>query len=51
MDIYERMYYMLFNRITDALVALEHGEIDRVKEILENSQTEAEEMFASNVLS
>lgn len=49
MDIYERMYYMLFNRVTDALEALERGETDKVKEILIKSQTETEEMFVSHV--
>ncbi len=43
-EIYKRMYYHLFNAITDALEANTEEEI---KKILMHAQIETEEMFIS----
>ncbi len=45
MSIYKKMYYHLFNCVTDAL---EEADIDKVKEILKNAQIETEEIYISS---
>ncbi len=47
MNIYEEMYYKLFNRVTDALESIERGQFTKIKEILEDAQSETEDMFIS----
>ena len=42
---YERLYYLLFNRITDAVNAIEEGRIDDALKLLNDAQAEAEEQF------
>ena len=43
-ELYKKMYYRLFNRVTDALNAKTKEESD---EILKNAQIETEEMYIS----
>lgn len=47
MNIYEEMYFRLFNRVSMALEALNSKDYDKTKLILENAQAETEEMFIS----
>ncbi len=42
MKIYKKMYYRLFNVITDAL---DKNNIDEIKEILKQGQLQTEEMY------
>ena len=42
---FEKMYYTLFNHITDASEALQKGNIAAALETLKNAQLEAEEMY------
>lgn len=45
---YEKLYFFLFNRITDALIALKDGRsLDAIR-ILSSAQSEAEEKFISS---
>ena len=44
---YEKMYHLLFNAITDALDAYDYGEMQRVLNLLEAAQREAEELYLS----
>lgn len=45
---YEKLYFFLFNRITDALIALNDGRsLDAIR-ILSSAQSEAEEKFISS---
>ena len=39
---YKKMYFRLFNTITDAL---EENDIEKMREILKNGQIETEEMY------
>ena len=41
---YKRMYYHLFNTITDVL---KETDIEKIKETLKNGQIETEEMYIS----
>lgn len=45
MDEYKRLYYFLFNAITDALEAMDAGYAPEAAEMLKDSQREAEEMY------
>jgi len=42
---YKKLYFLLFNRITDALEELEHLNIGTAKELLRQSQIDAEEAY------
>ena len=42
---YEKLYFYLFNRITDALEELEKGRAGTARSILVSAQQRAEEMF------
>ena len=42
---FHRMYLLLFNRITDALKALDRGDAASARAILMQAQQEAEELF------
>ena len=42
---FEKMYYRLFNAITDALRSLDADDLSNVKTILIKAQCETEEMF------
>ncbi len=42
---FKRMYFLLFNRITDAIGALERGERERARLILIRAQQDAEELY------
>lgn len=42
---FKRMYLRLFNRITDAIEALEHGDAVQAKTILIRAQQDAEQQY------
>ena len=42
---FKRMYLHLFNRVTDALAALEAGDPARARELLIAAQQECEELY------
>ena len=42
---YKKMYYTLFNSITDALQAMKEQNYGLAREIMEKAQQEAEEIF------
>ena len=42
---YKRMYYLLFNAVTDALRLLEKGEISLAQRHHRHAQQQAEELF------
>ncbi len=42
---FRRMYLLLFNRITDAIDAIEHGDAVRARAILIRAQQDAEELY------
>lgn len=42
---FKRMYFLLFNRITDALKALERGDAAQARAILIHAQQDAEELY------
>ena len=44
MEMYQKMYYHLFNAITDAL---EENKIDDIKKLLIKAQQETEEIYVS----
>ena len=44
MDMYKKMYYHLFNAVTDAL---EENDIEKMKKILVNAQQKTEEIYIS----
>lgn len=44
---YRKMYYTLFNSITDALRELEKSNYGSAKELLQKAQQETEEMYLS----
>ncbi len=44
---YQKMYTMLFNAITDALMQMEKQNYGAAKEILVSAQQEAEEIYMS----
>lgn len=43
--LYSELYYMLFNRITDAVQALDKGLPEQAREILCQAQLDAEEQY------
>lgn len=45
MEIYQKMYTILFNKISDALEQLEKGNFGIAKELLITAQIEAEAYF------
>ena len=45
MEIYKKMYYRLFNSITDALAALEQQNFGAAAEILRQAQIDSEEIY------
>ena len=47
MDCYRELYYMLFNRITDALAQLQAQNYGTASAILIQAQQEAEEQYLS----
>ena len=42
---YRKMYYHLFNAVTDALAALEKQNIGQAKELLMEAQQQCEEIY------
>ena len=46
-NIYKKLYYTLFNRISYAIKALERGEYDKTTEILKQAQVSSEEQYMS----
>jgi hypothetical protein len=44
-DLYKKMYYRLFNRVTDAIEALHGSDPARAEAILIAAQQETEELF------
>ncbi len=42
---FKRMYFMLFNRITDAITAMERGDTERARTILLRAQQDAEKVY------
>lgn len=42
---YQKMYYTLFNAITDALALMERGDAAKAKLLLERAQQEGEELY------
>ena len=46
--IYKKMYLLLFNRMTDALKALENCDYGQAAKILRTAQTEAEALYISS---
>ena len=42
---YEKLYHLMFNRVTDALRELERGRVDTAKELLISAQQAAEELY------
>ena len=45
MEVYERLYFFLFNAITDALEAIDSGLIAEAAEALRDAQCTAEELY------
>ena len=45
MDLYKRLYHLLFNAITDALCELDADRGENAAEILEKAQLCAEELY------
>ena len=45
MEIYKKMYYRLFNGITDALTEMERQNYGAAAEILRQSQIDSEEIY------
>lgn len=45
MTAYKKMYYRLFNRVTDALELLEKGEVQQAVALLKLAQCETEEIY------
>lgn len=44
MDKYKKAYLLLFNRITDAIEAIENSDVELAREILISAQQKAEEI-------
>ena len=44
---YGKMYFLLFNRITDALTEIEKRNYGRASDILKGAQADAEEIYIS----
>ena len=45
MEIYKKMYYRLFNGVTDALEAIEQQNFGTAAQLLRDTQSECEEIF------
>ena len=45
MEIYQKMYFLLFNAITDSIASIEKLDIGSAKEKLIQAQQDAEELF------
>ena len=45
MKVHEKMYYHLFNAVTDALKALERRDYGHAEELLKTAQQETEEIY------
>ena len=45
MELYKKMYYGLFNAVTDAIEYLEHHEYTLALLVFENAQKNAEEQY------
>ena len=48
MNIYKKMYHLLFNAITDALEELRAGRRENAVELLKTAQITTEEIFISS---
>ena len=46
---FKRMYLLLFNRITDALKALEHGDSEQARLLLIHAQQDAENIYIEGI--
>ncbi len=44
-ELYKQLYHLLFNRITDALEAMEKGDAAQGKSILMQAQQDAENLY------
>ena len=42
---FKKMYLLLFNRVSDAIKALEHGDAEQARTILIRAQREAETLY------
>ena len=49
MEVYQKMYYLLFNAITDALEQLDAQNYGEAKETLISAQQKAEEIYIDSV--
>ena len=49
LDSYKKLYYRLFNGISDALEAMEKQNYTRAGEILRKAQQETEELYVENM--
>lgn len=47
-ELYKKMYLQLFNRVTDALTALEGQDADRAANILYTAQQTCEQLYIDN---
>ena len=45
---FKKMYCLLFNRITDAINALEHGNVELARTILIRAQQDSEALYMGN---
>lgn len=48
MQPYKKMYLFLFNRVSDAIGALDAGETEQARELLVSAQRQAEELYLSD---
>lgn len=46
---YQKMYYKLFNAMTDAIQAIKEQNYGMARELMETAQQEAEEIFLDDV--
>ena len=44
-NIYQKLYYFVFNEITDALEEMENQNFGKAKDILQTAQQKAEELY------
>ena len=47
-ELYAQLYHLLFNRITDAVRALDAGRSELARELLRQAQQAAEEQYVSH---
>jgi len=45
MQIYQKMYLLLFNAVTDALSSMEQQNFGQAAQLLKNAQADCEELF------